>query len=145
MLERDKMVSGNWPDDGPDGYLTQDELRRVMQIQLDRADRGDSYQRNRLNESEQIFNDLRGEADAIDYLPDDLQGIQDPKTRMRAAEALNRAYEINGGRITQTVIDNLAEKYEDKARRHEITTRSKDKIFEQLGEVARRLNLAPPD
>lgn len=144
MLERDKMVSGEWPDDGPDGYLTQDELRRVMQIQLDRADRGDGYQRNRLNESERIFNDLRGEADAIDYLPDELQGIQDLKTRIRAAEALDRAYEINGGRITQTVIDNLAEKYRDKARRNEITDRAKNKILEQLGEVARRLDLAAP-
>lgn len=143
MLERDKLVSGDWPDDGPDGYLTQDELRRAMQIQLGQAN-GDSYYRNRLEESREIFRLLKDEADAIDYLPDQLQGIRDVKTRMRAAEVLARAFEINNGRIDQMVIDNVAEKYVLKEQRNEITEQSKLMIMDQIGDVARALGLAPP-
>ena len=144
MLERDKLVSGAWPDQGPDGFLSQKELRQVMKIQLDGKDK---YTQNRFQESQKIFKGLREDgAEAIDYLPKPLQRIQDMKTRMRAAELLSKAYEINkGGEITQVVLDALTETYNQKRNADEISDNAFHNIIGQLGRIARLLNLMEPE
>ena len=111
FLTRDCAVS---PGGVGDGFHTQEELRQVVQNDLDvwEGSNRDPRKRDILDESKRLLAAMeRVEAAKVDYLPDELRTI-DEDLRTRATELLKMAWEINDGKVDMTVIDRAWRKYD---------------------------------
>ncbi len=130
---------------GFDGMLTNYELRNVRDAQRAAMLDGDSFARNRYEESERLLENMRRDGlDAVNYLPKPLHQlgldgdgeVVDLRIRMRATEILDAAYLLSrGGEITQGVIDFVADKYEKKWRSHDITRGSLGAVYDEIDRI----------
>lgn len=96
-----------------DGYHTQEELRQVVQNDLDRWEGSNRDPRNWTiaEESRRMLKAMEnGEVAKVDYLPKELRNI-DEDLRTRATELMKLAWEINDGKVDMTVIDRCWRKY----------------------------------
>jgi hypothetical protein len=111
FLTRDCAVS---PGGVGDGFHTQEELRQVVQNDLDvwEGSNRDPRKRDILDESKRLLAAMeRVEAAKVDYLPDELRTI-DEDLRTRATELLKMAWDFNNGQIDSSVIDRAWRKHE---------------------------------
>ena len=111
FLTRDCSVS---PGSIGDGFHTQEELRQVVQNDIDvwEGSNRDSKKRDILDESKRLLAAMeRVEAARVDYLPKELRGV-DEDLRTRATELLKMAWEINDGKVDMTIVDRAWRKYD---------------------------------
>jgi hypothetical protein len=97
-----------------DGYHTQEELRQVVQNDLDvwEGSGRDPKKWDIAEESKRLLRAMeRVEAAKVDYLPKELRGV-DEDLRTRATECMKLAWEMNDGKVDMTVIDRMWRKYD---------------------------------
>ena len=141
FLTRDCSLS---PEGVGDGFHTQEELRQVIQNDVDAYERSskDTLKWNQLQQSRRMLNAMtQADVSAVDYLPEILSNAIDDELRPRAVELLNIAHEISDGRIDQSVVDYLRRRYETKYDQGKILGAQKAKIMEEIKELAKHLAL----
>jgi hypothetical protein len=137
FMERDNSVHEGGIGDG---YHTQDELRAVIQRDIDIYDRsGQNW--DHLQESRRMLQSMQNaNIDVVDYLPEQLRGV--PKElRTRAVDVMKIAYDIGDGTVDQAVIDRARRNYQGMIGSNRISRERGDQILRELQQISDFLGL----
>jgi hypothetical protein len=118
-----------------DGIHTHEELRRVIQNDVDAYERSGHGRSewDRLQESRRILEAMdRAKVEAVNYLPAPVRDVSDV-LRPCVVQLMKIAYEINDGVIDQSVIDRARAQYTGRPFATE--------ILAQIQQIAQLLNL----
>lgn len=137
FLVRDQRAHA---DSAPDGTLTQDELRRAIQLDIAAyVSTQDAYVKMRADKSRKILTTmLENNIDAVDYLPKNIRDVAS-HLRPRAAELLAISQEIASFKIDQAVIDYARQRYEGLLARGGITRQSRDTAIAEIDAIVAHL------